>query len=135
MFYAFLMGCPIGMFTFLDKSKIGSWSLVSFMDLIYSKFVKGEGMDRLCWKPVKSWGFEVHGYYYSPSLIDGMLFLWEMVWCSKGPSRVAFFSWTATLGKILSMDNLWKKSMLILDRCCMCKKVGRLWITCSFIVL
>ena len=58
-------------------------SLVSFIDLIYSKFVKGEGMDRLCWKPAKSWGFEVHGYYYS-----------------------------------LSSTN-----------------VGRLWITCSFIVL
>ena len=29
-------------------------SLISFMDLIYSKSVKGEGMDRICWKPAKS---------------------------------------------------------------------------------
>lgn len=86
MFYTFLMGCPIGMFTFLDQSKIGSRSLVSFMNLIYPKFVKGEGMDRLCWKPAKSWGFEVRGYYYSPTSIDGMSFLWKMVWCSKVPS-------------------------------------------------
>ena len=33
-----------------------------------------------------------------------------MVWKSKVPPRVAFFSWTATLDKILTTDNLWKKA-------------------------
>ena len=41
---------------------------------------------------------------------------------SKFPSRVAFFSWTAAWGKILSIDNLRKRGMLILDWCYMCKK-------------
>ena len=47
-----------------------------------------------------------------------------MVWWSKVPSRVAFFSWTVALGKILTISNLWKRCMLILDWCCMCKKCG-----------
>ena len=67
MFYDSLMGYPIGMFAYLDWSKIGSWeSLISFMVLIYSKSIKGEGMDRICWKPAKSRGFEVRGYYFFP---------------------------------------------------------------------
>ena len=56
------------------------------------------------------------------SSTNGMLFMCKMVWCSKVPSRVAFFSWTTALGKILSIDNLQKRGMLILDWCYMCKK-------------
>ena len=40
------------------------------------------------------------------------------------PTRVAFFSWTAILGRILTIDNLWKRRVLILDWCCMCKSHG-----------
>jgi hypothetical protein len=30
--------------------------------------------------------------------------------------------WLAALGKILSLDNLWKKNMVLVNRCGMCKK-------------
>ena len=61
---------------------------------------------------------------YSLSSTNGNLFPWKMVWRSKVPSRVAFFSWTSALGKILSIDNLRNRGMLILDWCCICKKCG-----------
>ena len=51
-------------------------------------------------------------------------FPWKLVWSSKVPSRVAFFSWTAVLGNILTTDNLWKRHFFILDWCCMCKIWG-----------
>ena len=38
--------------------------------------------------------------------------------------RVAFFSWSASLGKILTTDNLHKRRVLVLDWCYMCKKCG-----------
>ena len=38
--------------------------------------------------------------------------------------RVAFFSWSASLGKILTTDNLHKGRVLVLDWCYMCKKCG-----------
>ena len=38
--------------------------------------------------------------------------------------RVAFFSWSAFLGKILTTDNLHKRRVLVLDWCYMCKKCG-----------
>ena len=33
----------------------------------------------------------------------------------------AFFTWTMFSGKILSVQNHWKRNILITDRCCMCK--------------
>ena len=38
--------------------------------------------------------------------------------------RVAFFSWSASLGKILTTDNLHKRRVLVLDWCYMCKNCG-----------
>ena len=52
------------------------------------------------------------------------LFLWRSVWKAKVPSRVAFFLWTTTLGKILTIDNLRKRRVIITDWCCMCKAGG-----------
>jgi len=37
---------------------------------------------------------------------------------------VAFFAWTAVLGKILTLDNLRKKLVIVIDRCYMCKMNG-----------
>jgi hypothetical protein len=34
-------------------------------------------------------------------------------WKSKTPLRVAFFVWMAALGKILIMDNLRKKNIIV----------------------
>jgi hypothetical protein len=30
--------------------------------------------------------------------------------------------WSEALGKILTMDNLQKQHVIVVDRCCMCKK-------------
>jgi len=38
--------------------------------------------------------------------------------------RVTFFAWSATLGKILTLDNLRKRRIIVVDWCCMCKKSG-----------
>jgi len=37
---------------------------------------------------------------------------------------VAFFAWTAAQGKILTLDNLRKKRVIVIDRCFMCKMNG-----------
>ena len=46
------------------------------------------------------------------------------MWQSKVPPRVAFVSWSTALGKILTTDNLRKRSIIDLDRCYMCKRCG-----------
>jgi hypothetical protein len=34
------------------------------------------------------------------------------------------FVWTTTLGKILTLDNLRKRNIVVIKWCCMCKKSG-----------
>jgi hypothetical protein len=50
-------------------------------------------------------------------------------------TRVAFFSWTATLGNVLTIDNLRKRDLFIQEWCCMCKRSGddvdHLFLHCS----
>jgi hypothetical protein len=44
------------------------------------------------------------------------------VFRTQAPSRAAFFSWSNALGKIFTLDNLRKRHVLVINRCCMCKK-------------
>jgi hypothetical protein len=40
----------------------------------------------------------------------------------QGYSRVAFIFWTSALGKILTLANLKKRHVIVMDWCCMYKK-------------
>jgi hypothetical protein len=48
------------------------------------------------------------------------------LWRSKAPLRVILFAWLAILGKILTLENLRKRQIIVVDWCCMCKK-SALW--------
>jgi hypothetical protein len=41
------------------------------------------------------------------------------------PSRVSIVSWTIGLEKILTIDNLWKTHVIVIDWCYMCKCGGK----------
>jgi len=51
-------------------------------------------------------------------------FPWKSVWRTLAPLKAAFFVWPATLGKILTLDNLKKRHVIMVDRCCLCKRSG-----------
>uniref|UniRef100_A0A7N2KQL6 Reverse transcriptase zinc-binding domain-containing protein n=1 Tax=Quercus lobata TaxID=97700 RepID=A0A7N2KQL6_QUELO len=99
-------------------------ALSSFMESIYGFSIRGFGEDKMCWIPSKDKGFLVKDYYriLAGSTIFG--FPWRSIWKQKIPSRVAFFVWTAALGKYLTIDNLRKRKVWILDWCYMCKSNG-----------
>ena len=97
----------------------------SFMSLLYSQIIRPGVVDSLCWTPSCRGLFEVRSFY--TTLISphpSGIFPWKSVWKAKVPSRVAFFVWTAALGKILTTENLRKRRVTILDWCCMCKSSG-----------
>jgi hypothetical protein len=68
--------------------------------------------------------FGVKSFYSIMGCHDGFRFPWKSVWRTKVPLRVAFFVWLAALGNILTMDNLRKRHVLVIERCCMCKRNG-----------
>jgi hypothetical protein len=81
-------------------------------------------VDKIGWISLKRKSFEVKSYYklkVNSEPVDGP---WKIIWKSKVLPRVTFFTWTAVLGKILTMDNLRKKNIIVMDWCCMCKKSG-----------
>jgi hypothetical protein len=53
---------------------------------------------------------------------DSTPFPWGCIWESKAPLRVGFFAWSTALGKILTLDNLRKRHIIVVDCYCMCKK-------------
>ena len=103
---------------------LGGGSFGFVLGMLYSKNVRGFGADKVCWKPAMSKGFEVRGFYHALSPCFDISFPWKMVWQSKIPPRVAFFSWIAALGKILTTDNIWNRHIAVLDWCYMCKRCG-----------
>ena len=95
-----------------------------FMGLVYSSTMRGFSPDKVCWKPARNRDFEVRGCYgsfYTPIVVS---FPWRMIWQSKVPPRVAFFPWSASLGKILTTDNFHKRCVIVLNWCYMCKRFG-----------
>ena len=103
-----------------------SYSLSVFWNVIYKVSLRGIGEDKMRWTPAKSKGFEVSSYYQALLGVCTQSFPWRSIWKQKVPSRVAFFVWIADLGTILTIDNLCKKKVLILDWCYMCKSNGEL---------
>ncbi len=51
-------------------------------------------------------------------------FPWKNIWQAKVPPRVAFFTWLASLGKLLTADNLRRRNIILVSWCCMCKADG-----------
>ena len=94
------------------------------MGIVYSSKVCGVGANKFCWKPARSRGFKDKGFYLS--FYPPTPFPWRLVWQSKVGPRVAFFSWSTSLGKILTTDNLRKRRIIVLDWCYMCKRCGEL---------
>jgi hypothetical protein len=50
--------------------------------------------------------------------------LGRVFWWTKTPLRVALFTWSTALQKILAIDNLRKRYVIVIDRCYMCKRNG-----------
>jgi hypothetical protein len=77
--------------------------------------------DHLVWLPSPSKGSHVGSFYRALLLSTRQptSFPWKHIWKSGVPPRVAFFVWPATLGKILTVDNLRRRAIINVDWCCM----------------
>ena len=114
------MGEFIGIFNFVVHHRIGRESLLIGL---WPLFILGKCGGLVLLSFVRSpQGVEVLRLKVSFFLPPTISFPWRLVWQSKVPPRVAFFSWSASLGKILTTDNLLKRSIIVLDQCYMSKR-------------
>lgn len=97
-------------------------AFVSFYRLLYSVRLRREGIDRLWLIPFKRGLFGVKSFYNVLVCLDGIRFPWKNVWMTKVSLRAAFFVWSTALGKILTLDNLYKRNVIVMDWYIMCKR-------------
>jgi hypothetical protein len=100
--------------------------LASFYKCLYDCKLRGEGKDKLWWVPSRKGLFEVKSFYRMLSPRGSGSFPWKSVWKSKAPPRVAFFVWTAVHSKILTLDNLGRRGLVVVNRCWLCETDGEL---------
>jgi hypothetical protein len=86
--------------------------------------VNRDRADCLRWVSSKKGVFRVKSYFGSLTCSGGTRFPWKSVWQSQAPPMATFFTWSAALGRILTLDNLRKRHIIIVDRCCPCKRDG-----------
>jgi hypothetical protein len=98
--------------------------VLSFFEQLYSLTLRQGEDDRMIWSLSKKGIFEVKSFYTRLITRECLPFPWKSIWRVKAPARVAFFVWTAALGKILTMDNLRKRNVMVVEWCCLCKKSG-----------
>jgi hypothetical protein len=89
--------------------------------------------DKMWWTPSKKRIFKVKDYFGALSIVEGSGFPWKSAWKTKSPTRDAFSMWSAALEKILTLDNLRKRHVVVINKCYMCKKDESQSIIYSFI--
>ena len=99
------------------------WELAAFYFLfllIQPRIPQGDRRDTLCWWLKGDGKFDTQSYYHAIRGASNSLFPWKGVWKPKIPKLVAFFLWTATHGRILTLNNLMLKGRPLANWCCMC---------------
>jgi hypothetical protein len=97
---------------------------VSFFQALHSVKVSRGSEDKLWWVSSKKGLFKIKSFFYSLASTGSSRFRWRSVWRTQAPSRAAFFVWSAALSKILTLDNLRMRHVVMINRCYMCKKTG-----------
>lgn len=69
-----------------------------FLDLLYSSKVT-----------------EVCSFYNMLAPFCGVQFPWENIWKPKSPPKVSFFLWVASIGNILTAENLRKHNIVLVS--------------------
>lgn len=98
----------------------------SFFKLLYSLSLRQGGEDKLRWGPSKRGMFDVRSFHNVLVPHESTPFPLKSILQHNGPLRVAFLAWITALGKILTLDNLRKQSVIVIDWCCMCKRSGEI---------
>jgi hypothetical protein len=96
----------------------------SFMDVLYQSGVKGCGPDKVGWQKSSGKGFQVKFYYKALLPSIGLSVPWKIIWKTKVPLRVSFFVWTAARDRILTVQNLRRRQVMVIDWCYICKASG-----------
>ncbi|KAG7984487.1 hypothetical protein I3843_04G163600 [Carya illinoinensis] len=125
VFYSYCVSNNKVVWNVIFKRDINDWEADEVQALLvklYSIKLVTEREDSMAWSSAGS--ATISSYYRVMSSHGSCIFPWKSNWKVKVPPKVAFFCWVASLGKVLTTDNLRRRGLFIADWCVMCKKDG-----------
>ena len=78
------------------------------------------GEDKLLLKGDKEKGFLIRSMYKCFDSSPAFDFPYRLIWNPVVPPKIGFFAWEATWGKVLTLDQLKRRGMILVNRCFMC---------------
>ena len=108
--------------------------IFSLLNTIQGKKIIENQEDLMFFKETKNGIFSVKLLFKAMDRSENVVFPYKFIWNSWVPTKVGFFAWEASCGKILTLDNL-KKGRDLANRCFLCEKeeetVDHLLLHCS----
>ena len=80
------------------------------------------GDDKWRWKRQDKGKFIVSSFYHSLTELGDPTFPWKGIWVNRVTSKVCFLSCTADRWDILTIVNLWRRKIVVIEWCYMCKR-------------
>ncbi|OVA03031.1 Reverse transcriptase zinc-binding domain [Macleaya cordata] len=109
----------------LDLSRrLYEWELSKAIDLfaLIDNFALQDSDDPRSWRLKKSGLFSMASCYSAIHQSNREPFQNKDVWDPLVPTKIAFFAWLESHNSILTQDNMARKGMIIVNRCCLCSK-------------
>ena len=106
-----------------------------FLLFLHNKKIRPLQEDRLLLKESLTNGFSVSLMYRKLRYSLPTDFPWQSIWNPIVPPKLGFFAWEASWGKVLTLDQLKRRGISLVNRCCLCEEneetIDHLLIHCS----
>ena len=94
----------------------------SFLHTLHNVIYCPSREDKLLLKNDKEKGFSVKSMYKGFNPSPATDFTYRLIWNPVVPPKIGVFSWKATWGKALTLDQLKRRGMILVNRCFMCEE-------------
>ena len=74
----------------------------------------------MLWNASKNGIFSVKSLYNTLDSGGAVPFPWRIIWSPCVPTKVGFFAWEASWGKVLTQDQLKRRGWILANRCFLC---------------
>ncbi|RVW48620.1 Transposon TX1 uncharacterized 149 kDa protein [Vitis vinifera] len=116
------MGDAGGWYPCFSRS-FNNWELeavASLLSILQGKRLNVGMEDRVVWNASKNETFSVKSLYNTLDSGGAVPFPWRIIWSPCVPTKVGFFAWEASWGKVLTQDQLKRRGWFLANRCFLC---------------
>ncbi|RVW87760.1 Transposon TX1 uncharacterized 149 kDa protein [Vitis vinifera] len=95
-------------------------AVASLLSVLQGKRLNVGMEDSVVWNASKNGSFSVKSLYNTLDSGGAVPFPWRIIWSPCVPTKVGFFAWEASWGKVLTQDHLKRRGWSLANRCFLC---------------